>query len=733
MMSRKLFISALWGISIILCIFTGCRTNSSRSEEYFGEETVWDILHRGDSDRAREYFMGSVDVNDTDMEGRTPLHLAAEIEDPALASFFVALGAHVDIEDDEGRTPLDISSTIRDGETAKILIAAGANIYHPMEGGGSPATTAVRDETFLAAILGPESIGSLNQEGQTILHIAADEGAARAVDAIVAAGAQVDARDNQGRTPLDLAYSHPRSRGHAETAEHLILAGGSSSNPFNPYFTLAVRNSNFNLRNSDSMTPTHYAARQDYMGFLEFMLDRDADPNIKNASGITPLLEAVRAGNAEAVKLLLDRGALVDVQDARGNSVLHIALNAVNYQETLPLLLSYGAKPNFRDDNGDSPLHRAILLNRQPETISGLLAGGADVSLRNRSGKTPLFLAVQQNQANVIPLLLAYKSDIFASDNSGQSPFEKALADRSFVLASLITPETVLLANSQGDNLLHIAVKNRADLGIIGLALDYKAPVNARNKEGETPLHIAVRLDEGEIGELLLSRGADIFAPNGKGESSLYLAFFPVNGRPATQSTLRRWMLNPPALDARDGLGNTPLHYVAQWKLDTFIPLMVQMGANTEAVNATGETSLFAAVKQDSPSTIQALFAAGASANARDTLGNTAIHAAVRWNAQNAAQSLISKGMDINSHALNGKTPLHDAVRLGIVNLETLLIRSGAQLGTMREIPPSWRPSWRGYPPLWKGSWAGAPIPGPGTSGGIRRSISPWPPRGAIW
>jgi ankyrin repeat protein len=288
-------------------------------------------------------------------------------------------------------------------------------------------------------------------------------------------------------------------------------------------------------------------------------------------------------------------------------------------------------------------------------------------------GKTPLYLAVEEKRVDYIAPLLAYGSDVFAADNGGITPFDQALRENSPVLTALITPETVHQNDSAGNTLLHAAVRNRGDVKVVGLILDQKALVNARNRGGNTALHLAALLNEAETGELLIARGADIFAPNSKGESSLYLAFVSPGG-------IRKWMINPLTLEARDGMGNSVLHYAAQWKLDAHIPFIIQQGAQTEAPNATGETPLFMAVKYDGASTVKVLLDAGASLYARDSLGNSALHAAVRWNARNAAIALINAGIDINCYTLNGKTPLHDAVRLGIIDLEILLISRGASL-----------------------------------------------------
>jgi ankyrin repeat protein len=279
---------------------------------------------------------------------------------------------------------------------------------------------------------------------------------------------------------------------------------------------------------------------------------------------------------------------------------------------------------------------------------------------------------VQENREGLVYLLLANGSDIFAADNAGISPFDRAMAQGGRVLYALITPETVLQSDSAGNAMLHAAVKNRGAPELAGRILDNRAFINARNKEGDTALHLAVRQNQKETGELLISRGADIFAPNSSGESPLFIAFCTFSSR--------HWIVNSQTVQARDSLGNSILHYAAQWKQDAHILFLIQSGISTEAANATGETPLFIAAKYNGASTIKTLIAANANLNTRDNLGNSALHAAVRWNAPFAATALLDMGIDINAHALSGKTPLHDAVRLGMTSLENMLINCGADM-----------------------------------------------------
>jgi ankyrin repeat protein len=671
-----------------LCLVPFLGLFSCASSPAMADEDVWTALENGDTEKARSFFLGKVDVHATDSRGRTPLHIAAEKQDAPLGAFFIALGANVNALDNEGRSPLGISAVLGDAFMAGHLVRAGANIHQPMAGEQNPPSPAlsgiVRKGDFLDALLSGDSLKSRDAEGRTILHLAAREGDPEALRQILRtpafSGAGIlESPGGDGKTALDLALSRPDSRNHAEGAEALILAGARSQDPVYSYFAPAARSSNFNVRLFDGRTPLHFAAREGHLGFLDFFLDRKAQINIKDASGATALHEAARTGNIEAMELLLSRGADPNAQDAKGNSPLHLGIPPESHREAIGLLLTYQANANLRDEHGDSPLHIVITLNRNSGIVQSLLSGGTDVSIRNIDGKTALYLAVEEGRIELIPLLLSYQSDVFAADNGGITPFERALEMGNPILSALITPETVFQVDSAGNTMLHKAIEHSADVKIINLILEYRALVNARNREGDTSLHLAVRLNEEETGELLISRGADIFAPNAKGETPLFLVFHSPGG-------VRHWMINSHTVIARDGLGNGILHYAAQWDIDSHISSIVQQGADLEAKNAAGETPLFVAVKYTtgrSPSggsTIKTLVTAGASLSSRDNLGNSALHAAVRWNNREAALDLINAGIDVNARALNGKTPLHDAVRLGIADIETLLANRGADV-----------------------------------------------------
>ncbi|MDR2509220.1 MAG: ankyrin repeat domain-containing protein [Spirochaetaceae bacterium] len=643
-----------------------------------------DLIAAGKTEEAKTFFFTAMSVNDTDSDGKSALHFAALNRSSELADFFIKLGTLVDTADNEGDTPLNLSARVPDAKTSAVLAAAGANIHHRPSMGDTPAQIAVRPENaaYLDALLTPASLVSTDEDGKTILRLAVDTENTVACDTILRAARDargavlqemLGKKDKDGKSALDVCFSKRGSKNAASMSAAIITAGGTTADPFYPYFAPAIRTLNFNQRSSTGISPLHFAVREKYSGWVDYLLEKNADPNIKSTSGATPLIEAARIGDLDTMRKLLDKGANPNIQDAQGNTAMHVAIPEEAHRAALELLLSKNGNPNIRDERGDSPAHIVIDLNRSADVLEVLLSRGADVTIYNIEGKTPLFVAVEKERSALIPVLLKYRSDIFAVSNQGVTPFEKALQAGGSTLDEMITEDTVQRSDNGGNTPLIAAVKMRAHIDIIRRILDRNAKVNARNQEGDTALHNAVRQNDAAAGDLLISRGANIFLQNSKGESPLSLTF-------STRGGVREWMFIPVVLEAADGQGRTVLHYAAEQRLDQAIANIVSRGAAVDAQNVLGETPLFIAVRINSASTVRALLQAGANINGRDSLGNTALHIAVRYESLAAAEALIAAGIDINTYNLNNSTALHEAVKLGKYPIASLLVQRKTNL-----------------------------------------------------
>lgn len=173
------------------------------------------------------------DVNGTDAQGRTPLHLAAIAGQVSVADALLTYGARVDAADWSGYTPLLLASGIACSPMVQLLLRYRAGVgaaerttwrgvlhcaalalspaENPSAGAyrlpaGAPRRPAPNVAVTMGLLLdGGAEIGKRDYLGWTPLHAAAQAGNRAAVELLLVRGADCNVRDIDGRTPRELA------------------------------------------------------------------------------------------------------------------------------------------------------------------------------------------------------------------------------------------------------------------------------------------------------------------------------------------------------------------------------------------------------------------------------------------------------------------------------------------------------------------------------------------------
>lgn len=659
---EKRFVAILFFVSAL--IFFGC--NSTKK--------VQDYILAGEIDKAKEFFTNKADINEVDSNGNTALHIAAKMNEPDLITFLVVKGADTELKNNDGDTPLHVAVNVDAYESARVLTSLGADIFALDAKGKSALETSLAQGEIYYDIMINEKTSQLRDvnNGNGIVHYFVLTRNKKAIDFCVNKQLNIDKKNFAGNTPLALALENPDTLVAAEIAASLVLAGAEEVDCDAKYFEHALSQRNLSIRMNDGQTPLHLAAIYGHSGIAQYLLKNGADTSAQDISGTTPLHEAVRYGNVEIVKSLIANGANVNGQDSLGKTPLLVLIPLEYQDEIYSLLLASGANANHKDMYGDSILHTAAMTALENSLLEKFVRAGADVNVRNKKGLTPIGVSIEHNNAAQLKFFVEHGADIHAEDAKKITPLVSVLLRKDDMYKSLIIKKTVATVDSEGNTPLIIALKRNIPYERIEYILSLGADVNARNRNGESALYIAVEKNNRSVGELLLSCGADIFAANTKNVSPLRLALENENG-------IEEWFLNSKTISKRDGSGNTVLHFASEWKLpkSTF-EFLIQKGCDVNATNGNGETPLFSAAKADNPNSIDVLVQNGAAVNARDNLGSTALHMAVRWNAISAAESLLNLGFDVNSQNVGGKTALDEAAVEGNVVMAKMLLSRGA-------------------------------------------------------
>lgn len=155
----------------------------------------------------------------------------------------------------------------------------------------------------------------------------------------------------------------------------------------------------------ERQTPLILAGKQGSVNGVELLVSRSAAVNLRDATGNTSALWAAASGHLEVVSLLHKNQADLSIRSFEGDSALHMAVRS-NNGCMLQVLLAAKADIEECDYNHNTPLHLAASLG-SCMALSTLLFCGADSSATDRDGRTALAIAVACERTAACEVMLS--------------------------------------------------------------------------------------------------------------------------------------------------------------------------------------------------------------------------------------------------------------------------------------------------------------------------------------
>src|SRR5262245_52711790 len=284
---------------------------------------------------------------------------------------------------------------------------------------------------------------------------------------------------------------------------------------------------NVNAHDAEGNTPLILASFYASPECLELLIEKGADVNAANKAGATALIRA--ATDYEKTRLLVAAGANIQVRTALGNTPLILAARRAGNTRTVQLLLERGANPTERNEAGVGPVLSAAA-SGDVQTVRLLLDAGAkadDFPKPNKpsaadpasSVRTPLMWAAYHNDVPMVRLLLERGAAPNQSTYFG-NPLSHACWSNSFEAAELlISRGAKVSARDALTNFtpLHWAAASESPRpSLVKLLLDNGADPNATGGEPvgafelvpQTPRLIAEKRGQTPIVDALVAAGA---------------------------------------------------------------------------------------------------------------------------------------------------------------------------------------------------------------------------------
>lgn len=266
---------------------------------------------------------------------------------------------------------------------------------------------------------------------RTQLHWAVQRADFENVQVLLQHGADVDAKDSMGLTPL-----------HVAAQATVRSAKGVIDGPYQPsereiedlqekiikiMELLLSRGANVDARDGAQFTPLLRAAEAGNNTQVKFLITHGA--NVSANQSCTPLFRSLANRHTDTAKLLISAGAVLDVHTSA----------ALGKQDDLKSALKKNpALLNVKDSCLDrSPLHWAVD-NGQARIAELLVSNGTMLEVRDVYGYTPLTLAVIRGDKQMTEFLIQHGADVNSKDRFGTSALSHSKQLRRGEIAELL-------------------------------------------------------------------------------------------------------------------------------------------------------------------------------------------------------------------------------------------------------------------------------------------------------
>jgi ankyrin repeat protein len=313
-----------------------------------------------------------------------------------------------------------------------------------------------------------------DQNGHSLLHLAAAKNQTAIAERLIALGANLDVRDDVGYTPLHEAVRD----GKKQCMELLLKHGADATIPDNNNSTPLQTAIYFGFKDiamglvSNGVPVDIFTAAGlgltdrvkrlldeglDYQKIQREYLDKEIPPGTIRFSGlgdpvhkspgsylatynVSPLHWAARGGSVEVESLLISRGESVSAMDSRGETPLFWAIGNGEVKAA-EFLIKNGAEVNATNHFGGTPLLTSGRETDSPELMKLLIRAGANVNARDSQGENVLhklaWFGYPEKNVQTARLLLEAGADIRAKNHDGKTPLD-ILLDNSFQNQELV-------------------------------------------------------------------------------------------------------------------------------------------------------------------------------------------------------------------------------------------------------------------------------------------------------
>ena len=657
-----------------LLLDSGAEVNPASSER----TPLHIAVEKGFKDVAEILLNRNADVNVQTADSLTPLHIAVERGFKNIVEMLLARGASVNVPA-KTFTPLHLAVREGDIDLTETLLNAGSDIDAVAED-RTPLLIAVEEgvvDIVRCLLYRGAHVNAASTDSRTPLHVAVEHNKIDIADMLLRSGADPNAMLKDGRTALHIAAQLKSDAKSADLVEMLLDNGAD-----------------VNAKTNDCNTPLHMSIRNNCKDFVRIFLERGANVDSKDQESMTPLCLAVENGCLVILDFVLKFHP--DVSNESNQNALSMAIRKEGEkEEILKRLLEYGfsVKP---EDAFNREITSCVIRNGFVRVAEEIFQYATDTLLE--FNLMPLHLATIFKQIEMAKILLKHGADVNAKDKVGRSSIYFATANSDYGMFKLFLAHDAVVKDPC--ELLHLAAKSGC-LEIVKTLLECGCDVDSRDDRGRTVLHNtnfsleplritpffprylkSLRLSADEvdthsrIAEYLLMKGATVDARDNNGETPLHIAAH--DGLDRIVEVLIRHQAD---VNSYDKYADTALDRAVRFGRLNLTRILLEAGAEVNFIlrQLNGKPSpLHLAVKIGDKELVKLLLNYGANANAVCKEG-AAIHMAVQSKVDLDLLRILLEHCAIDAYCGEGSA-LHLAAQYCLKDMVEILLEHGADI-----------------------------------------------------
>ena len=554
--------------------------------------------------------------------GLTPLSYAVNISAPTeILQKFTIEPDNINMKNPRGTNPLIEAVRLNNLQMVKYLLAHQADVTEKYDGANTILLYALKE----------------NAQNEIISEL-------------LKAGADANAKDANGQTPLMLAISSNK-----DVAVDVLLQNNADIKQKTPTGKTLLSYAFENNVNPDIFSK---------------LIVGGANINDVNADGNVLLIQALSAGKYEIAEQLLKNDADVNVENQNGENALSYALSHDIPADLLAKIVNASKTPLKNLPKFDKPLWKVLAEQNRYELLSDAIKNMEKINEKDETGES-VFSYLLKNSDN--PQIYELITSLLTKKEITENP------DLIFDAVDAQNPEILKKMVELGAD---VNAKNAENKSVLGYILDKKYPLEyveaiengLLDINGERALETAIFRDDVALAENLIKNGANVNLLTADSDSTTagesYLMLLKYNQDKMTElllangaeinyasrpdqillmvavkngnETLIKHLLEKGfSVNQSDADGNTSIMYVADMitqyadmpteelnaLLQKIIPLLQAKGADINVQNNNGETLLIKIAKTKQPvfaAVLSTLIDLGANTGKKDQYGKTA-------------------------------------------------------------------------------------------------------------